>query len=202
MTERGNYPHFYELKCSFFFVLIQKMTLYFFLCFSGIFLNIMNIKLKDIGARIERVIKDKDISRAQLGELLGLGEGAIGRHIRGETDPGTIALAKIAELGGITLDELITGKPPTAEILMNSLEPEEMNKLRGTFSPGPMGAITVRDYSGAIAGPQCAENAQTNGIEQFILGAIKAADSETVGAVMELLIKRREKPEGRNGTEG
>ena len=158
---------------------------------------------RGIGSRVKRIREASDRTQDELGSMLGVKKATVSKYESGETKLTPEALKKIAELGGITLDELITGKPPTAEILMNSLEPEEMNKLRGTFSPGPMGAITVRDYSGAIAGPQCAENAQTNGVEQFILGAIKAADSETVGAVMELLLKAKSKPEGmKNGTEG
>jgi len=66
--------------------------------------------MRHIGERIDAIIKKAGISRARLGEILGVKEGAIGRHIRGETDPGALALFKIAQIGGVTIDWLITGK--------------------------------------------------------------------------------------------
>jgi transcriptional regulator with XRE-family HTH domain len=84
----------------------------------------METNLREIGIRIEGVIKKAGISRAKLGEKLGIKEGAVGRQIRGETDPGTVALVKIAEIGNVSLDYLITGEgvgqelPPTDPIEM------------------------------------------------------------------------------------
>jgi transcriptional regulator with XRE-family HTH domain len=70
----------------------------------------MENEMRHIGERIDAIIKKAGISRARLGEILGVKEGAIGRHIRGETDPGALALFKIAQIGGVTIDWLITGK--------------------------------------------------------------------------------------------
>jgi transcriptional regulator with XRE-family HTH domain len=161
---------------------------------------------RGIGRRVKRIREASDKTQDELGVMLGVKKATVSKYESGETKLTPEALKKIAELGGITLDELITGKPPTVEILMNSLEPEEMDKLRGTYSLGPMGATIIRDTGGLEKAHslQYVEPHQASGVDQFILSEIKAADSETVGAVMELLIKRRSKPEGsrKNGTDG
>jgi len=70
----------------------------------------MSENLKNIGRRIERLILENRLTRAELGEIIGVGAGAIGRYIRGEADAGSEAIAKIAEKFDVTTDYLINGE--------------------------------------------------------------------------------------------
>lgn len=70
----------------------------------------MGIRLRDIGERIETILRKTGMTRSDLGARLGVKEGAVGKYIRGASDPGAAALAKIAEIGGVSIDYLITGK--------------------------------------------------------------------------------------------
>jgi transcriptional regulator with XRE-family HTH domain len=62
-----------------------------------------------IGEKITRIRQAAGLSRAGLGDMLGVKEGAIGKYERGESDPGAAALAKIAKIAGRSIDWLITG---------------------------------------------------------------------------------------------
>lgn len=70
----------------------------------------MENQLREIGNRIQVVIDSLGLSRDELGEILGVGAGAVGRYIRGEADAGAISLSRIAKVYGKTLDWLITGQ--------------------------------------------------------------------------------------------
>lgn len=80
----------------------------------------MNNDLAEIGQRIEKVMRENRISRARIGQFLGVGHGAIGRYIRGEADAGAIFLSKIASICNVTTDWLITGVEIDASIVAES----------------------------------------------------------------------------------
>lgn len=165
----------------------------------------MEIKLENIGQRIDEVMRRSRLNRKSLGDLLGVGEGAVGRYIRGEADPGAAALAKIADLGEITLDELILGEKPNAETLLRRMESSEIEKLRNVLYCQTTEKPSVTESFWEFNGHLPRGHGKTeSGLDMFIINAIKASDSETVGAIMELLLKSRSKPEGnmKNGTEG
>jgi len=77
-------------------------------CFLCYFFGMMT-NMRTLGERIDLVLTENGISRAGLGELLGVGQGAVGRYIRNESDPGSAGLAKIAEIGKVSIDWLVTG---------------------------------------------------------------------------------------------
>ncbi len=71
----------------------------------------MNYDLAEIGKRIKACLdKREDVSRDDLGRLLGVGAGAIGRYVRGEADPGSIGIAKIADFFKVSVVWLISGE--------------------------------------------------------------------------------------------
>jgi len=113
-----------------------------------------------------------------MGDLLCVSPQAISTYEKGRSDPGVVTLAKLAEIGEVTLDELILGR-----------------NVNSRSAKVPVARECTQ---------QGHDQAQMNNLDLFILDAIKAADSETVGAVMNLLMKRKSKPEGsmKNGTEG
>gem|GEM_PF-1582866 len=96
-------------------IMLLFIMLYYFLCFFAI-LRFMENTQRDIGLRISEILEKLGMSRDDLGRHLDVRVGAVGKYIRGDSDPGAIRLAKIAEIGNVTLDWLITGKePPAAE---------------------------------------------------------------------------------------
>jgi transcriptional regulator with XRE-family HTH domain len=105
----------------------------------------MDKKLREIGARIDAIIKEKGFSRAELGAILGVKEGAIGRHIRGETDPGTIALTKIAEIADCSLDWLITGKDKETKPRYKDYNQNREEQLRLILTSDPALWGKIRD---------------------------------------------------------
>ena len=66
--------------------------------------------LPTLGERIANIRKTNGLSRADLGDLLGVKEGAVGKYERGESDPGAEAILKVAKLGRCTTDWLISGQ--------------------------------------------------------------------------------------------
>jgi len=70
----------------------------------------MNIGLKDIGGRIRKVREGMGLSQIEFGNLIGVKGPTISNYEKGETDAGSIPLAKIAEIGKVSLDWLIVGK--------------------------------------------------------------------------------------------
>lgn len=72
----------------------------------------MKIDVKEIGTRIRQVRSTKDLTQEAFGRLLGVKGPAISKYEKGIQDPGAAGLAKIAELGNVSLDYLITGKGP------------------------------------------------------------------------------------------
>ncbi len=72
----------------------------------------MNYDLTEIGKRIDMALSKKGASRTTIGKILGVGAGAVGRYIRGESDAGSVGLKKIADYCNVPMDWLITGIDP------------------------------------------------------------------------------------------
>lgn len=72
----------------------------------------METSLEKIGERIRGIREMLGLTQASMGALLFVSPQAISTYEKGRSDPGAIALAKIAELGNVTIDWLITGKEP------------------------------------------------------------------------------------------
>ncbi len=69
----------------------------------------MTVKLKDIGKRIRQVRVEKKLSQVDLGKVLGISGAAVSKYETGDSDGGAINLARIAEIGSVSLDWLISG---------------------------------------------------------------------------------------------
>ncbi|WP_051361314.1 helix-turn-helix domain-containing protein [Desulfuromonas sp. TF] len=63
-----------------------------------------------VGERIREVREKAGLSMEALGSILGKGKGAVFKYEKGQSDPETLTLARIAEIGDVSLDWLITGK--------------------------------------------------------------------------------------------
>jgi transcriptional regulator with XRE-family HTH domain len=69
----------------------------------------MKEKLIEIGSRIRQIRKEQNLNQVALGNKLGLSAQAISKYENGESDAGAITLSKIATIGGVSLDWLLTG---------------------------------------------------------------------------------------------
>jgi len=70
----------------------------------------MKSELETIGKRIRQIRKKSGLTQGGLGEKLGVGHTAVSDYENDNTNPSPDSLVKIAEIGNVTLDWLITGK--------------------------------------------------------------------------------------------
>lgn len=70
-----------------------------------------NLK-EDVGRRIKEIREGLGLTLEGFGKKLCLGKTAIHQYEHGISTPSLETLAKIAELGNVTIDWLITGKEP------------------------------------------------------------------------------------------
>ena len=84
-----------------------------------------------IGERLYTLRRLKKLSREALGEQLGVSGTAVYKWEKGLSEPSISTLRKLAELYGITVDELLGGAPPEIESIavmsraMRQMTPEE-----------------------------------------------------------------------------
>lgn len=79
------------------------------ICFT---FRAMKIDMKEIGARIRRIRDEKGLTQEEFGKLIGVQGAAVSKYEKGDIDPGTAGIVRIAETGGVAIDWLITGKGP------------------------------------------------------------------------------------------
>lgn len=70
----------------------------------------MKTVMQEIGGRIRKARELAGLTQADLGRQIGVQAAAVSKYEKGDADPGTVTLAKIAEIGGVTVDWLVTGK--------------------------------------------------------------------------------------------
>lgn len=86
----------------------------------------------EIGAFILAAIEKRGLNQARLAELLGRKPSAVSKWINDHNDPSYEDLIKISVATGISLDELLTGKPwvePLNEAEQQALDFVRANSL-------------------------------------------------------------------------
>lgn len=161
----------------------------------------MKADLREIGTRIEGVIKKEGISRAKLGELLEVGEGAIGRHIRGEVDPGTIALVKIAQLGNVTLDWLITGREPEQSKPEISREEALKEVAKAAYQGDKAFAQSICEAAGLYPSPSGLKEDEAQLVEHYRHASDEIRE-EAMGMLERSARRSRENAEGGSNCAG
>lgn len=81
-------------------------------------------------ANISQLRRDADMTQSELADKLNLTRQAVSRYEKGDSFPDISVLVKIAEIFGITIDELIGAGAPTegeSELLKNAALGKEMN---------------------------------------------------------------------------
>lgn len=82
-----------------------------------------------LGARITVLRREAGMSQAELARRLCISPSAVGMYEQGRREPAVETLIAMAEIFGVSMDYLLTGKPqssaqepPAAEPLLQSLE--------------------------------------------------------------------------------
>ena len=89
-----------------------------------------------MGKRIQEIRKKLDLSLEEFGKKLCLGKTAVHQYEQGITAPKLDTLVKLADLGKITLDELITGQK-TKEDVLAKMSPEARAKTESVLNKRP-----------------------------------------------------------------
>lgn len=97
-----------------------------------------------IGEKIKKLRQEKDVSQAELGEIVGVHEKHISRYERGISQPSAEILRKMADFFGVSIDFLVSednitfDNPKDNELLdyfeeANRLEEEDKNIIKGVL---------------------------------------------------------------------
>lgn len=70
----------------------------------------MKTDQKEIGVRIKAILKKKGMTQRALAESLGTTDTTVSNYIKGTAGIPTAVYALVAELGGVSIDWLITGR--------------------------------------------------------------------------------------------
>lgn len=68
----------------------------------------------EIGRRVRDIRKRLNYTGEKFGEILGVSKGAVSRYELGTSSLQLDLLIKIAQLGGTTVDAIVTGAPPAS----------------------------------------------------------------------------------------
>ena len=91
----------------------------------------MDVKKKDVGNRIKSIRSSKGMTLEEFGKLFGASKGNVATWEKGSSLPNNERLFKIAELGEITVDELLYGDKKM--YLINKIE-EELSRAERLFN--------------------------------------------------------------------
>lgn len=87
-----------------------------------------------IGSRIAQARKAKGYTQEEFSQLLGVTAQAVSKWENDISCPDIQLLPKIAEIMGMTLDELITGKTPCTTEVKEAPKPVDTSKLKFTIN--------------------------------------------------------------------
>ena len=82
-----------------------------------------------IGKRIAHLRKEKGLTQEDLANAMGVSPQAVSKWENDQTCPDISALPKLAEILGVTVDELLTGKTEEAQPAVRLLPPEERKDI-------------------------------------------------------------------------
>ena len=95
----------------------------------------MNIETAN---RLLQYRKENNLSQEELAEKIGVSRQAVSKWERAEASPDTDNLIRLAEIYGVSLDEMLTGKKTQAEPEPEPQpEPQTDESNTGSFEPDP-----------------------------------------------------------------
>ena len=89
-----------------------------------------------ISSFVNQVLREYRLTQGDLANFLGISPGTLQPYVKGRSLPGIDVIIKLAELGGVTVDELLkTDKPPSQKeisMLTAKVEPEANKRSRSS----------------------------------------------------------------------
>lgn len=68
--------------------------------------------------RIKQILEEYALTQVELASMLGISQGSLSAYIRKKECPNMVVLIRLADLAGLTLEELLkTSKPPVKRAL-------------------------------------------------------------------------------------
>lgn len=80
-----------------------------------------HVNVPSFGNRLKKLRRDKNLSQAALGGILGVVQSTIGMYESGQREPDSETLIKIAEFFEVTVDYLIGRDAPTVSIVTSDM---------------------------------------------------------------------------------
>ena len=96
--------------------------------------------MKQIGRKITNLRKENNMTQMELADKLGISFQAVSNWERGNTMPDISKLPELAEIFHITVDELLNGKAPLVEAVLNDTVEEYMEE----------GTVTEQEIADAL----------------------------------------------------
>lgn len=81
--------------------------------------------METLNDRIKQLRKEKGLTQSQLADLLGVTDKAVSKWEVGEANPDISLLVKLAEIFGVTIDFLLTGKAEEPTISLDDMDTEK-----------------------------------------------------------------------------
>ena len=148
----------------------------------------MNYK-EGTGKRIQFIREDLKLSLAGFGKILGLGKSAIHQYEQGVSAPKLDTLVKIADIGGTTLDWLITGEELPDGIKQALSPPPEVTRILEITKPLSNDELITGSKpntgNGSLAGNTQQE--PLSEMDKRVLAMFRNLDPREYGAVIEFL---------------
>ena len=85
--------------------------------------------METLGRRIARLRREKELKQEELATQLGISSQAVSKWENDQTCPDITALPALAEILGVTVDELLTGKTQETEPAVRLLPPSERKHI-------------------------------------------------------------------------
>lgn len=85
--------------------------------------------METLGRRIARLRREKELKQEELATQLDISPQAVSKWENDQTCPDITALPALAEILGVTVDELLTGKTQEAEPAVRLLPPSERKHI-------------------------------------------------------------------------
>lgn len=164
----------------------------------------------DISSRIKQALDMAKVSQKAFADALDITEASVSAYTNGKSLPTAMGFAILSDLTNISLDWIITGKPNSQETTLAKLPADEAEKVRSVLNKRP-GTHPVNTSIGGSwkneSTDRCREGPPeweaVGPTEKFIFDEIKKGDPELIHDLVDVILKRRAKPEGcSNGMEG
>lgn len=106
------------------YVLLDKLNTKFIINYE----KHRGVNMDSIGKRIRKIRKENNLSQKQLAKKLSVSQATVGHYEKNKRNPSIDNLIKLADIGNVSLDWLITGKK--GNIKINNMVSEKKSNYK------------------------------------------------------------------------